>query len=350
MHIEQTTSSPAPTAPRPTKSVFKSVSKAAPKSLRDRLVLFGLLALLVIGLLGAAAATGWQETLHQIQKLSLRQVGALLVLSLINYGLRGLRWHLFATRLGLKLPLITNMRHFLGGFAMTVTPGRVGELVRMRWIRRETGWAVDRTAPLVLVDRASDLAAMAILMGAALLLSGSRITGGVPVVLLALIAAFVVTRPALLASMARMGYKTTGRLPRLFARVRRAARSLEPFSYGGTLFKGSVLAFAGWLAEGLAFYLLLAWMGADVSASTAIAIFLFSTLAGGLTGAPGGVGGAEAAMIALLSLEGVPLALSLPATAIIRLTTLWFAIVIGLIIFPIAERISKRVQNELENT
>ncbi|MFT6527259.1 MAG: hypothetical protein ACJAXG_001206 [Celeribacter sp.] len=338
MQLEQTTA-----------TTLKPARSRVPKSLRDRAVLFGLLALLLIGLLGAAAATGWDETLAQMRKLSMWQVCALLGFSLVNYALRGMRWHLFATRLGLRLSLIANMRHFLGGFAMTVTPGRVGELVRMRWIRRETGWAVDRTAPLVLVDRASDLAAMAILMGAALLVSGAHIAGGVPVVILALIAAFVATRPALLAHLARIGYKTTGQLPRLFARVRRAARSLEPFAQGGTLFQGSVLAFAGWLAEGIAFYLLLMWMGADVTAATAIAIFLFSTLAGGLTGAPGGVGGAEAAMIALLSLEGVPMALSLPATAIIRLTTLWFAIVIGLILFPIAERISKKVQNELEN-
>ena len=28
---------------------------------------------------------------------------------------------------------------FVGGFAMTVTPARVGELVRMRWLARESG-------------------------------------------------------------------------------------------------------------------------------------------------------------------------------------------------------------------
>lgn len=103
------------------------------------------------------------------------------------------------------------------------------------------------------------------------------------------------------------------------------------------------------LAEGIAFYLLLDWMGADVSVATAIAIFLFSTLAGGLTGAPGGVGGAEAAMIALLALEGVPLTMSVPATAIIRLTTLWFAIAIGVLVFPLAERKSLKVSDDLEN-
>ena len=73
-----------------------------------------------------------------------------------------------------------------------------------------------------------------------------------------------------------------------------------------------------------------------------MAIFIFATLAGGLTGAPGGIGGAEAAMVALLTLEGVPPHVSLPATAIIRLTTLWFAILIGMAVFPMAERMSKR--------
>ena len=43
-------------------------------------------------------------------------------------------------------------------------------------------------------------------------------------------------------------------------------------------------------------------------------------------------------MVALLSLQGVPLEVSLPATAVIRLTTLWYAIAIGLVVFPFATR------------
>jgi uncharacterized membrane protein YbhN (UPF0104 family) len=47
-------------------------------------------------------------------------------------------------------------------------------------------------------------------------------------------------------------------------------------------------------------------------------------------------------MVALLSFEGIPLEVSIPATAVIRLTTLWFAIVLGLAVFPLAERRSVR--------
>ena len=90
-------------------------------------------------------------------------------------------------------------------------------------------------------------------------------------------------------------------------------------------------------------------MGADIGFWTAAAIFTFSTLAGGLTGAPGGVGGAEAAMVALLGLQGIPLETSVPATLIIRVTTLWFAIGLGLLVFPFAEAKSKKAEHALEN-
>jgi len=49
-------------------------------------------------------------------------------------------------------------------------------------------------------------------------------------------------------------------------------------------------------------------------------------------------------VVALLSLKGIPLEVSVPATAIIRITTLWFAIAIGLVAFPIAERLSIKRQ------
>ena len=320
-------------------------TQAPKRRWRDIALMGGLFLLVIGGLSGLAAATGWEETKAQLAKLQVWQGLVLLALSLVNYGFRGLRWHLFARGLGLKTSVLQDMRHFIGGFAMSVTPGRLGELIRMRWIRRETGWAVERTAPLVLMDRASDLAVMAIILALGITLGAGGISYAAPVVILALIGAFVATRPALIAGFAKVTYRLTGRLGRLMARMRRASRSLSVFSEPKVVIPSMLLGFIGWLAEGYAFHFLLATMGSEVDFWMAIAIFTFSTLAGGLTGAPGGVGGAEAAMVALLSLQGVPLEVSLPATAIIRVTTLWFAIALGLAVFPIAERMSLRFRD-----
>lgn len=334
----------------------KSPAPASPKkpvaplwARRDWMFMGGMLGLMLIGLLGAAAATGWDKALAQMTKLGAAQIGALLGLSLVNYLCRAIRWHMLARRLGVPQGAARNMLQFLAGFSMTVTPGRVGELIRMRWISRATGWRIERSAPLALVDRALDLAAMGLLLALSLLLATRAISGALPVALLALLAAWVATRPALLAALAQTGYRATGLFPRLFARIRRAARSLSVFSHGATLGAASLLGLIGWAAEGYAFFLLLQWFGAEVSLGSAIAIFTFSALAGGLTGAPGGLGGAEAAMVALLLLEGVPMEISLPATALIRLTTLWFAIALGLALLPLAETTSKRGAHALED-
>lgn len=309
---------------------------------RERVMAFALIALVALGLWGLGSATGWAEIGAQLTRLQPWQVAALLALSAGNYLLRSLRWHGLARRLGLPTGLAQNLRHYLGGFAMSVTPGRLGELVRMRWLRRETGWAVERTAPLALMDRAGDLAVMALLLALGLTLASGGIAGAVPVVLLALAAALVATRPRLLSALLTALYRALGRFPRLFARARGATRLLARFSHGPTLALILTLGFLGWLAEGYAFHLLLGFLGAEIGLWKAVSIFVFATLAGGLTGAPGGLGGAEAAMVALLSVEGVPLEVSVPATAVIRLTTLWFAIAIGLAVFPMAERAAVR--------
>jgi len=170
--------------------------------------------------------------------------------------------------------------------------------------------------------------------------STAGISGAWTVALIALLMAWAATRPVLFRGLITIAWKMVGRFARLFASLRRAALGLSVFSKPAVFFPATLLGMIGWFVEGYAFYLLLGWMGADISLPVSVAIFFFAMLSGGASGLPGGIGGAEAAMIALLSLQGIPLEITLPATAIIRMTTLWFAIVLGLGVFPFAERIS----------
>ncbi|MEM9583410.1 MAG: lysylphosphatidylglycerol synthase transmembrane domain-containing protein [Pseudomonadota bacterium] len=324
-------------SPRPLQEPLRQHS---PK--RDLWVLLGLMALFVFGFMGLAASVGWEDTWEQLKTLSLVQLIGLLALSLVNYILRGVRWHIFSARLGLGLPLRHDMLHFMGGFAMTVTPGRIGELVRLRWISRLTAWPFERILPLPFVDRAFDVAAMGIVLAGGVVLSQSGTSGAIPVAMIAMIAALVVTRPVLIEGLVQGLWRLIRRWPRRFVGLRRAARSMAVFSAPRVAIPALCLSIIGWAAEGYALFLLLTWMGADITFATATVIFIFSTLAGGLTGAPGGVGGAETAMLMLLAAQNVPLEIAVPAMAVIRITTLWFAILLGLIMFPFAEKLSKK--------
>ncbi len=309
---------------------------------RNILIGIVLLGLFILGMIGVIAATGWEETRLHLARVGWAQFGILLLLSLVNYLARGLRWRIYTQALKIPTGFLQDFRHYLGGFALTITPGRIGELIRLRWINRDTGTPLERTAPLVLVDRAADLVSVALVLALATALTAGGLAGAVPVVFIAIAVAIMATQPRLLVWAITRGWKTLGRFPKLFGGLRRAAKQLHVFAKAPIILPALLLGAVGWFAEGYAFYLLLGWLGADINMWMAVAIFLFAMLGGGATGMPGGLGGAEAALIGLLSLQGVPLEISLPATAIIRLTTLWFAILIGIGVFPFNERFVKR--------
>lgn len=314
-----------------------------------RVAIWLVMAVALAGLLAIARSTDWADVTTALIQLGPAEITLLLTLSLVNYVARALRWHVFTRRLGLGTDLATDLRHYIGGFAMTVTPGRLGELVRMRWLARETGTPVEVTAPLALLDRAADLAATGLLLGLGMLIAfGTRSDGSLaaalPVAAFAIFAAVLVTRPSLLERLAIAGHRLSGRVPRLWVKLRRSAVSLRLVGSGRVWLLALALGAAGWMAEVLAFDLLLSWMGADIGLATVTVIFVFSMIAGGLTGAPGGLGGAELAMIALLQTQSVPPEVSVPATAVIRLTTLWFAIGLGWLVFPLAERHAARAR------
>lgn len=314
----------------------------SPSKNRNIIVGLVLLGLFIVGMISIVAATGWDETRLHLAKLGWLELGALLGLSLVNYFARGLRWRIYTRALNIPTGLLQDFRHYLGGFALTITPGRVGELIRLRWINREIGTPLDRVAPLVLVDRAADLVSVALVLALATALTAGGLAGAVPVVGIAVFVAFFATQPKFLAWGITRGWKVFGRFPRLFGGLRRAAKQLHVFAKAPVILPALVLGSFGWFAEGYAFYLLLTWLGADIDLWMAVAIFLFAMLGGGATGLPGGLGGAEAALVGLLSFQGVALEISLPATAIIRLTTLWFAILIGLGVFPFNERFARK--------
>jgi uncharacterized protein (TIRG00374 family) len=92
----------------------------------------------------------------------------------------------------------------------------------------------------------------------------------------------------------------------------------------------TVLSLIGWLAEALALHLILVWMGASPSLAFSLFAYAAGMLAGALSFLPGGLGGAEVVMVGLLMFDGLSSGDAVAATVLIRLATLWFAVVLGL--------------------
>src|SRR5262249_10439976 len=98
----------------------------------------------------------------------------------------------------------------------------------------------------------------------------------------------------------------------------------------GILLFGFSLALLAWMMEAAGFSLLSGMFPpAHIQATTAIGIYAFAVLVGGLSFLPGGLGSTEAIMTALLAGNGFSVGQALLITLSCRLVTLWLAVVLG---------------------
>lgn len=251
-----------------------------------------------------------------------------------NYGVRFLRWHYYlrVVGAGAKVAVKDSAQVFLAGFALTVTPGKLGEAVKAVLLRASHGIPIARTAPIVIAERVTDLLALLLLalvgvfsfdVDRRFLIAGAvLVVGGVLVVSID--------------PLAKRAIAIVGRLPG----VRRFAHRLDEFhSHTAVLLApaplglSTVLAVASWFLECLAFSVVVhGFPGATVGLRAATFIYATMTVAGALSFLPGGLGVTEAGMLALLVRfgSGVDRGTAAAATFVTRATTLWFAVALGL--------------------
>ena len=108
------------------------------------------------------------------------------------------------------------------------------------------------------------------------------------------------------------------------------------------LLAGLAFGLAAWGVAIGAFVWLLGALSVVLPAGTAWAVLPTAMLAGAASMLPGGIGTTEAAIVALLALEGVAVATGVVAAVAIRLTGLWFAVVCGLAAITWLERPAAR--------
>ncbi|NYZ24666.1 lysylphosphatidylglycerol synthase transmembrane domain-containing protein [Azospirillum oleiclasticum] len=300
-------------------------------------------ALFAAGAALAGILLGMDEFLALLGRLSPWLIGGMLALSLVNYGLRAWRWHLFGRKLGVEVPFGRTVLYYAAGFALTTTPGKLGELLRLWLLERGHGYPYQRTTPLFIGDRVGDANAILLLCLAGLGAFGGHVWVTAGALLLVGAGTLLLLKPRLLARPLLLAYGVVGRWPRLFAGVRTSLRHTARFFTPRLYLAALLLGTAGWLAECLAFHMVLEALGAAVSFQQAVFVFAFSMLVGAASMLPGGLGSTEAVMVGLLAAIGVEIHTAVAAAVVIRATTLWFAVGLGLAALPVALGRARRV-------
>ena len=272
---------------------------------------------------------GRNEVMGELARFAWPLLVPILALSLGNYLIRYVRWELYLRTLGIRIRPWTSISVFMAGLAMTITPGKVGEFLKSYLLRETDGIPMTRTAPVVFMERVTDLLALVALASAGvgtyyesgtwiLAASGAAMIAGVAV---------LYSRTLCLALL-----KPLHRIPKLD----KLATGLEA-SYVAAheltrpvpLLVGLALGAAAWTCECMGFHLCFVGLGVDMAAGASIFVYAFSTIAGVVS--PGGLGATDVGLVgfAMAISETLTEPTAVTASFLVRACTLWFAIAVG---------------------
>jgi uncharacterized protein (TIRG00374 family) len=269
--------------------------------------------------------------------------GVALALAVGNYALRFLRWQLYLAKRDVHVPVSSSALVFGAGLSLSITPGKLGELVKAYLLKEMHDVPATQTAPIVVAERVTDLIALVVvgIVGVARYgLAPTFVAVAATLVAIGLVL-LAWTRPTL----ALIDFVTApGKLRRLREPLRETLAHLAALCRPGTLVAATAIAIPAWGCECLGFGVICnAFPGAHVDYGLAAVIYAATTIAGALSFLPGGLGVTEGAMtLALVELMGRAQASA--ATLLTRLATLWFAVALGVVFLALARRrIRKRM-------
>jgi uncharacterized protein (TIRG00374 family) len=298
-------------------------------------VVVGIL-LFALGFAGAAAWGGGRQAWHTLLSVPPGILPVLLAMSALNYVMRGARWLLFSRALGLRVPARRNALYYVAGFSMTTTPGKLGEALRLWLLNRFHGCRYDRTMALLVGDRLADAVSTALVVAVTVGWFSHYLWMALASVAVVSALTGLWLRPGLLLRCIDFAYARLHRWPRLFVRARRAVRAMWQLSKPRVFVTALALGAIGWCSEGLSFFVVLHALGASLHPLACVFIFAFAMMVGAISVLPGGLGSTEATMIGLLVTQHVGFDVAVVATALVRVTTLWFAVSLGLLALPVA--------------
>jgi|SaaInlStandDraft_2_1057019.scaffolds.fasta_scaffold12263_2 glycosyltransferase 2 family protein len=239
------------------------------------------------------------------------------------------RWILLLKLLKIQIPFRENMKIYFSGFALAITPGKFGEIIKSQLMKDKFNIPRTTTAPLLFVERLYDLVGAVIVSFVGISILGF----GIYVIFAASI--FLVIIFVLISS--RNLFTT---FISVFGKIKYTSRFLIPLSESyeiiRTTTRGKIIVYASllsimyWLIESIGVYFVITSFGFDsINYFEIVSIYSSSLILGGASLIPGGIGVTEGSLIGLLNHQGIPLATSFVLVVFIRFFTLWYGVIVG---------------------
>jgi glycosyltransferase 2 family protein len=273
-----------------------------------------------------------QSVKYVISSIPLHFIGLAIIFTLLSYFLRFAKWHYFLTFLEVKVSARDSLSIFFIGLSMSITPGKIGELLKSYLIKNISGTNISKSASAVFVDRLTDLFAMIILVSIGLTVFSYSY---IPILIFtcSLLLLVVLLRSKVMST--KIIYRITS--VKTFSKYKEILQDLYDSLYElihyRLLFFTTLISTVAWFMECISLYILIKALALPLGLLESTFIFSLGTVAGALSMLPGGLGIAEGSITGMLMNFQIEKSVAVSITLLIRLVTLWLGVIIGLIIF-----------------
>ena len=270
------------------------------------------------------------QVINAFGKFNLLLLPLLLLLSFLNYFARFLKWDYYLSIVKVKMKKIDSLSTFMSGLIMSVTPAKLGEVLKSVLVKEITGDPISKTAPIILAERVTDFLSLLLIaiVGAYVFDYGGNITIFVAVFFVLLI---IITSNKKIALPILNFSERIPFLKKYINHIYSAYESSYQLLKLKPLILMTILSLISWGFECLGYYLILINFDADFGLFWASFSYSFSTIVGAISMLPGGLGLTEGSMTYLLMEKGISADISVATTFIVRAVTLWFAVLVGIV-------------------
>lgn len=313
---------------------IKEVEPTLAKPYWERRLILSVIAAAIL-YLGMVLWSGAEQFWAALNLLPTWLIPALLAIVFLGYCLRFLRWHWYLHHMGYSVPWKSNFQIFLASFALTASPGKAGESIKSLFLKRRHNVPLAPTLAGLFCERFTDALSVVVLVCLGLASIAGEIQIAWAILAIAVIQAAIILllqhphflKHYFLKPLSRI-QKLKGVVNKVDSLISSASILLKP----KLLIGSTLIALIAWSLEGIALYYIFGYLQAEsITLYQAVLIHTASGLIGALSMLPGGIGGMEAAAIALSTLYGATQSQAVAATLLIRLLTLWFALVVGIL-------------------
>jgi len=286
------------------------------------------------------------EVYAQLNKMDTNYLPIILLLIPLCWIVLFTRWNLLLKNSNVYVPVKDNLKIYLSGFALSITPGKVGELIKSQLLKNKFGIPREKTAPIVLVEQLYNIIGIigVSILGLWYFEFGAHII---------LIAASLLVIILILISSKRLFEKFLTLLSRIkFLSQYTSAFSnsydvLRKSTRGWVVVYASALSIAFWLIESvIAYFVLLSFGINHIEFLSVITTYTSSIILGVASFLPLGIGVVEGSLAGFFTLQGVDVSIALTLVIFIRIFTRWIAVSVGFVSLKLSGGFSLNTQSK----